>query len=427
MADKLRVVIVGGGFGGLAAATGLAGAPVDITIVDQRNHHIFQPLLYQAATASLAPSEVAWPIRAIMRGHQHTTTLLATVTGVNVAERQVLLDGRDHLQYDTLVLATGARHAYFGHDSWEQFAPGLKTIEDATTIRRRILLAFELAEREIDPKQQSALLTFVIVGAGPTGVELAGTIAELARDALPGDFRNINAQMTRVVLIEAGPRVLGGFPEDLSGYAQRSLEGIGVTVELGQAVTECTADGVVYGDRRLESKTIIWAAGVQASPAASWVGAPADRAGRLLVLQDLTVPGHPEIFAVGDTVALTSRDGKPVPGIAPAAKQAGRHVAKTIIDRLRGNTTPRPFYYRHAGSLAQIGKRRAVIDFGWCKLRGAIAWWLWGIAHIYFLIGVRSRLIVAVNWLWIYTLNQRSARLITHETASAPGQSDPVL
>lgn len=425
MADKIRVVIVGGGFGGLAVAKGLAGAPVDITIVDQRNHHIFQPLLYQVATASLAPSEVAWPIRAIVRGRQQTTTLLATVTGVNVAKRHVLLDGREHLQYDTLVLSTGARHAYFGHDSWERFAPGLKAIEDATTIRRRILLAFELAEREKDPKRQSALLTFVIVGAGPTGVELAGTIAELARDALPSDFRNIDAQMTRVVLIEAGPRVLGGFPEDLSVYAQHSLEGIGVTVELGHAVTECTADGVVYGDLRLESKTIIWAAGVQASPAASWVAAPADRTGRLLVLQDLTVPGHPEIFAIGDTVALSTRDGKPVPGIAPAAKQAGRHVARTIRERLRGNTAPRPFYYRHAGSLAQIGKRRAVIDFGWCKLRGAIAWWLWGVAHIYFLIGVRSRLTVAVNWLWIYTLNQRSARLITQEGASAPGQSDP--
>jgi NADH dehydrogenase len=425
MVDKIRAVIVGGGFGGLAAAKGLARAPVDITIVDQRNHHIFQPLLYQVATASLAPSEVAWPIRAIVRGRQQTTTLLATVTGVNVAERHVVLDGREHLQYDTLILSTGAQHAYFGHDSWERFAPGLKAIEDATAIRRRILLAFELAEREKDPKRQSALLTFVIVGAGPTGVELAGTIAELARDALPSDFRNIDAQMTRVVLIEAGPRVLGGFPEDLSVYAQHSLEGLGVTVELGHAVTECTADGVVYGDRRLEGKTIIWAAGVQASPAASWVGAPADRAGRLLVLQDLTVPGHPEIFAIGDTVALSTRDGKPVPGIAPAAKQAGHHVARTIRERLRGNTAPRPFHYRHAGSLAQIGKRRAVIDFGWCKLRGAIAWWLWGIAHIYFLIGVRSRLIVALNWLWIYTLNQRSARLITRESASAPVQTDP--
>jgi NADH:ubiquinone reductase (H+-translocating) len=412
-ASRPHVVIVGGGFGGLEAAKGLARTPVDITIVDQRNHHIFQPLLYQVATASLATSEIAWPIRAIMRGRPEVTTLLATVTGVDVTDRRVLLDASDPLPYDTLVLATGARHAYFGHDTWEPFAPGLKTIEDATTIRRRILLAFERAERETDPERRAALLTFVIVGAGPTGVELAGTIAELARDTLPPDFRNIDTRMTRVVLVEAGPRVLAGYPDVLSAYAQRALGRLGVEVELGQAVSECTAGGVIYGDRRLASRTIIWAAGVQASPAASWVGAPADRTGRLLVLQDLTVPGHPEIFAIGDTVALRAPDGKPVPGIAPAAKQAGRHVARTIRERLRGNTMSRPFRYKHAGSLAQIGKRRAVIDFGWCRLRGAVAWWIWGIAHIYFLIGVRTRLSVALNWLWIHTRNQRSARLIT--------------
>jgi NADH:ubiquinone reductase (H+-translocating) len=412
-ASRPHVVIVGGGFGGLEAAKGLASTPVDITIVDQRNHHIFQPLLYQVATASLAPSEIAWPIRAIMRGRPEVTTLLATVTGVDVTDRRVLLDASDPLPYDTLVLATGVRHAYFGHDAWELFAPGLKTIEDATTIRRRILLAFELAERETDPERRAALLTFVIVGAGPTGVELAGTITELARDTLPPDFRNIDTHMTRVVLVEAGPRVLAGYPDDLSAYAQRALGSLGVEVELGQAVSECTADGVMYGDRRLASRTIIWAAGVQASPAASWVGASADRTGRLLVLQDLTVPGHPEIFAIGDTVALHAPDGKPVPGIAPAAKQAGRHVARTIGERLRGNAVSRPFRYKHAGSLAQIGKRRAVIDFGWCRLRGAVAWWIWGIAHIYFLIGVRTRLSVALNWLWIHTRNQRSARLIT--------------
>jgi NADH:ubiquinone reductase (H+-translocating) len=412
-AGRHHVVIVGGGFGGLEAANGLAGAPVDITVIDQRNHHIFQPLLYQVATASLAPSEIAWPIRFLMRGRPEVTTLLATVTGVDVGTRRVLLDGRDDLHYDTLVLATGARHAYFGHEGWEAFAPGLKTIEDATTVRGRILLAFERAERENDRRQRAALLTFVIVGAGPTGVELAGTIAELARDTLSPDFRHIDTQRARVVLIEAGPRVLAGYPEDLSQYAHRSLEGLGVEVELGHAVTKCTPDGVVYGAKCLASKTIIWAAGVQASPAAAWVGAPADRAGRLLVLQDLTVPDHPEIFAVGDTVMVTCPDGATVPGIAPAAKQAGRHVARTITERLRGETAPRPFHYRHAGSLAQIGKHRAVIDFGWCRLRGAIAWWIWGIAHIYFLIGVRARLSVAINWLWIHMRNQRSARLIT--------------
>jgi NADH dehydrogenase len=408
-----HVVIVGGGFGGLQAARGLAGAPVTIPLVDQRNHHIFQPLLYQVATASLATSEIAWPIRTLVRGRPEVTTLLGRVVGVDPAERRVRLEDGARLPYDTLILATGARHAYFGHDEWEGPAPGLKTIEDATTIRRRILLAFEQAEREPDPARRTALLTFVIVGAGPTGVELAGTIAELARDTLPPDFRNIDTHDARVVLIEAGPRVLAGYPDTLSDYAQRSLEGLGVDVQLGQAVSACTADGVVYGETRLAAKMIIWAAGVRASPAADWLGAPADRAGRLAVLPDLTVPGHPEIFAVGDTVTIAGPEGKPVPGIAPAAKQQGRYVARVIRARLRGAPPPAPFRYRHAGSLAQIGKNRAVIDFGWVRLKGSLAWWIWGIAHIYFLISVRSRLTVAVNWLWIHLRDQRGARLIT--------------
>jgi NADH dehydrogenase len=285
-------------------------------------------------------------------------------------------------------------------------------LEDATTLRRRILVAFERAERETDPQRRAALLTFVIVGAGPTGVELAGTIAELAQDTLPPDFRNIDTQKTRVVLIEAGPRVLAGFDDDLSAYAQRSLESLGVEVVLGKAVTECSADGVVYGGETLQAKTLIWAAGVRASPAAEWLGAPADRAGRLQVNPDLTVPGHPDIFAVGDTVVIEGPDGKPVPGIAPAAKQEGQHVADTIKARLRGETAG-PFRYKHAGSLAQIGKRKAVIDFGRIKLRGTIAWWIWGIAHIYFLIGLRNRLQVAISWLWIHARDQRAARLIT--------------
>jgi NADH dehydrogenase len=339
--------------------------------------------------------------------------LLATVVGVEADARRVTLDGGEAVPYDMLVLATGARHAYFGHDEWEPFALGQKTLEDATTIRRRILLAFERAERETDPRRQAALLTFAIIGAGPTGVELAGTIAELARDTLAPDFRNIDTRKARVVLIEAGPRVLAGYPDDLSAYAQRSLESLGVEVELGQPVTDCTADGVVYGRRSLETSTIIWAAGVQASPAAKWCSAPADRAGRLVVLPDLTIPGHPNVFAIGDTVTIPGPDGKPVPGIAPAAKQQGRYVAETVKARLRGDTAVRPFRYHHDGSLAQIGKRRAVIDFGWIKLRGSLAWWIWGIAHIYFLIGVRNRLSVALSWLWIYVRNQRSARLIT--------------
>src|SRR6478735_4531469 len=407
-----HVVIVGAGFGGLEAAFGLAGAPVRITLIDRRNHHLFQPLLYQVATASLATSEIAWPIRYLLRDRKEVTTLFANVSGVDAAGKRVLLDDGDAIAYDTLVLATGARHAYFGHDEWEPFAPGLKTLEDATTLRRRILVAFERAERESDPEKRAAPLTFVIIGAGPTGVELAGTIAELAQDTLPPDFRNIDTHKSRVVLIEAGPRVLAGFPDDLSAYAQRSLESIGVEVVLGQAVTECSADHVVYGGKRLDTTTIIWAAGVRASPAAEWLDAPADRAGRLQVLPDLTVPGHPDIFAIGDTVTINGPDGKPVPGIAPAAKQQGRYVAEAIKARLGGGKIA-PFRYKHAGSLAQIGKRKAIIDFGRIKLRGSLAWWIWGIAHIYFLIGLRHRLSVALSWLWVYVRDQRAARLIT--------------
>src|SRR3954453_4939064 len=407
-----HVVIVGAGFGGLEAAFGLAGAPVRITMIDRRNHHLFQPLLYQVATASLATSEIAWPIRYLLRDRPEVTTLFASVNGVDAAGKRVLLEDGGTITYDTLVPATGARHAYFGHDEWEPFAPGLKTLEDATTLRRRILIAFEDAEREHDAAKRAALLTFVIIGAGPTGVELAGTIAELAQDTLPPDFRNVDTHKARVVLIEGGPRGLGGFADDLSAYAQRSLESIGVEVMLGEPVTECTADGVTYGGKRLDAKTIIWAAGVRASRAAEWLGAPADRAGRLQVLPDLTVPGHPEIFAVGDTVTIAAPDGSPVPGIAPAAKQEGRYVAQVIKARLNGST-PGPFRYKHAGSLAQIGKRKAVIDFGRIKLRGTLAWWIWGIAHIYFLIGLRNRLSVAISWLWVYLRDQRAARLIT--------------
>jgi NADH dehydrogenase len=408
-----RVVIVGGGFGGLEVAAGLAGAPVIVTLVDQRNYHLFQPLLYQVATASLATSEIAWPIRYLMRYCKEVTTILATAVGVDADMHRVLLEDGCTIRYDTLVLATGARHAYFGYDEWEAFAPGLKTLEDATTIRRRILLAFERAECEIDPRQRAALLTFVIIGAGPTGVELAGTIAELARDTLRPDFRNIDTRTARVVLIEAGSRVLAGFAQTLSAYAQRSLERLGVEIELNQPVSECSPDGVVYGGRNLEARTIIWAAGVRASPAAEWLGAPADRAGRLMVLPDLTVPGRPEIFAIGDTVSIAGPDGKPVPGIAPAAKQQGRYVAKVMRGRLLDHAAPHAFRYKHAGSLATIGKRLAVIDFGRINLRGALAWWIWGIAHIYFLIGVRNRLNVVINWLWIHIRDQRAARLIT--------------
>jgi NADH dehydrogenase len=411
-----RIVVVGAGFGGLETVYRLRGVKAQITLIDRRNHHLFQPLLYQVATASLATSEIAWPIRYLLRGRKDVTTLLGTVSGVDPVAKHVQLDDGQALPYDTLVLATGAGHAYFGHDEWEPFAPGLKTLEDATTVRRRILTAFERAEATSDPVERAALLNFVVIGAGPTGVELAGTIVEMARKTLPDDFRNIDTREARVVLIEAGSRVLANFPEELSAYAQRSLEKLGVEVALGHAVSECSADGVVYGDTRLPARTIIWAAGVRASPAAEWLGVAADRAGRLQVDPDLTVPGHPDIFAIGDTVSVAAPDGSPVPGIAPAAKQEGRYVANAIKQRLRGET-PAPFRYRHDGSLAQIGKHLAVIDFGRFRLRGALAWWIWGIAHIYFLIGLRNRLAVALNWLWIHTLDQRGARLITQGRA----------
>src|ERR1700753_522112 len=330
-----RVVIVGAGFGGLETTYRLTGANVAITLIDRRNHHLFQPLLYQVATASLATSEIAWPIRYLLRDRREVTTLFANVCGVDAQARQVQLEDGGSIPYDTLVLATGARHAYFGHDEWEPFAPGLKTLEDATTLRRRILVAFERAERESDPERRAALLTFVIIGAGPTGVELAGTIAELAQDTLAPDFRNIDTHKTRVVLIEAGPRVLAGFADDLSAYALHSLEKIGVEVVLNQPVTECTAEGVGYDGTKLNARTTIWAAGVRASPVAEWLNAPADRAGRLQVLPNLTVPNHPDIFAIGDTVTIAGTDGNPVPGIAPAAKQQGRYVAPVIKARLR--------------------------------------------------------------------------------------------
>ena len=408
-----RVVIIGAGFGGLEAAHRLAGAPVHITIVDQHNHHLFQPLLYQVATASLAGSEIAWPIRHLLQRHANVSTVLATVIGVDSANRKVLYADGGELGYDSLVVATGARHAYFGHDEWEPYAPGLKTLEDAVTIRSRILYALEMAERETQPERRAAWLNFVIVGGGPTGVELAGTIAELAHENLCKDFHALDTRHARVILIEAGPRILPGFTAELARYAHTALERLGVEIELGRPVSACSAAGVVFGERRLAAKVILWAAGVLASPAADWLQAPADRAQRVKVEPDLTVPGHPEIFVIGDTAIIHAWHGEPVPGIAPAAKQQGRHVAVTIRKRLRGELAPRPFRYQHAGSLATIGKRAAIIDFGWIKLRGWFAWWMWGLVHIYFLIGVRNRLAVALSWLWIYTTGDRSARLIT--------------
>ena len=420
-----HIVIVGGGFGGLEAAHRLAAGPFRITVLDRRNHHLFQPLLYQAATASLALSEIAWPIRSLLRRHRNATTLLGAVCGVDPTQKAVLLDGGQRVSYDTLILATGARHAYFGHDEWEPYAPGLKTLEDATTIRRRILSAFERAEWQTEAQERRRLLTFAIIGAGPTGVELAGTIAELAHETLRRDFRHIDTREARVVLVEAGPRILAAFTEDLSAYAERALARLGVEVRTGHAVSQCSADGIELGGEFLPAATILWAAGVAASPAAEWLKVPADRAGRVIVAPDLSVPGFPDIFVIGDTAHVSMADGRTVPGIAPAAKQEGRYVAGVIRARHDGKPAPKPFAYRNDGNLATIGKRAAIVDLGWIKLRGRLAWWTWGIAHVYFLIGLRNRLAVALSWLWIYSTGQRSARLITGMEAEPPERNQP--
>lgn len=408
-----HLVVVGAGFGGLQLIHDLRNVDVRITLIDQRNHHLFQPLLYQVATTILATSEIAWPIRHLFKDRKEVTTLLGTVTDVDTEHRQVLLENGTEISYDMLVLATGARHAYFGNDQWEALAPGLKALEDATTIRRRLLLAFERAERESDEAKRQALLTFAIVGGGPTGVELAGIIAELAKQTIWPEFRNIDTRQTRVMLLEAGPRILAAFPEDLSNYALKALEKLGVEVRLGIPVKDITAEGVTVGEEFIPCRTAIWAAGVAASPAATWLNTESDRAGRVKVLSNLNVPGHEDIFVIGDTAWVEGPDGKPVPGIAPAAKQQGAYVAKVIKSRIEGKTPPMPFRYKHQGNLATIGRGAAVVDTGRFKLKGLIAWWFWGIAHIFFLIGTRSRAAVAWSWLWTYISGQHSARLIT--------------
>ncbi|MEP7240350.1 MAG: NAD(P)/FAD-dependent oxidoreductase [Devosia sp.] len=404
-----RVVVVGGGFGGLAAITALKGTGADITLIDRRNHHLFQPLLYQVATTSLGPSEIAWPIRQLVHKRDDVTTLLGTVADIDTAQREVVIADGPRVPYDYLILATGARHAYFGHDEWEPFAPGLKTLEDATAMRRRLLIAFEKAEVETDAARRRALLTFVIIGGGATGVELAGAIIELARITLRDDFRHIHPAEARVVLIEAGERVLANFKPKMSAYALKALGELGVEVSLGKAVTAVDAEGVVYGGTRLDAGTIIWAAGVLASPAAKWLGAVADKAGRVKVAADLSVPGHPEIFVIGDAAVLPT----PIPGVGDAAKQAGRHAGRIVRARIAGDDAAMPFHYRHFGDIATIGRSRALIDFGRVQLTGWIGWWAWGLAHIYFLIGIKNRLFIALNWLWIYLTGYRSARLIT--------------
>jgi NADH dehydrogenase len=408
---QARVVIVGAGFGGLTVAKALAKAPVDITVIDQHNYHLFQPLLYQVATAALSPADIASPIRTVLRRQQNTSVMLAQVTGIDTTSGEVMAGNR-RIPFDYLVLATGAHHAYFGHDEWETHARGIKTIDDATALRRKILLAFEKAEFEADPEERRRLLTFAVIGGGATGVEMAGAMAELARKALATDFRSIDPTHARILLIEAGPRLLPVFEERLSEAARRSLEEFGVEVRLSTVVTACDEDGVTAGDQRIETCTIVWAAGVQASPAGHWLGAEVDRAGRVMVMPDLSVPKHPNIFVIGDTAHVLDMGGKPLPGVAPVAKQEGKAVAEAIRGRIEGRPVA-PFRYRDPGSMATIGRKKAVVQFRGIRLSGYLAWWLWCLAHIYFLIGFRNRLVVAMNWAWTYVSFQRGTRLIT--------------
>jgi NADH:ubiquinone reductase (H+-translocating) len=406
-----RIVIIGAGFGGLMAAKTLKGAAADVTVIDRHNYHLFQPLLYQVATAGLSPAQIAAPVRSILRGQSNATVRLGRVTGIDMAAKQVELEN-EHLPYDWLIVATGARHAYFGHDDWEQYAPGLKKVEDATAIRREILMAFERAENAAD-HDRPRLLTFVVIGGGPTGVEMAGAIAELAKMALAKDFRHIDPRQTRVILVEAGPRILTSFPESLSASAVRALARLGVETKVNAAVTECDAAGVVAGGERIDTDCVIWAAGVAASPAARWLRAEADRAGRVKVDSDLTLPGHPEIFVIGDTALVIGKGGKPVPGVAPAAKQQGVYAAKVVRAKLEGRPAPKPFRYVNVGNLATIGRSSAIADFGWLRVSGLPAWLLWGVVHIFFLIGFRNRLSILIEWIWAYLTFQRGARLIT--------------
>jgi NADH dehydrogenase len=412
--SRPKVVIVGGGFAGLTAATKLAKADVEITVLDRHNYHCFQPLLYQVATAELSPADIAWPIRHVLRKQKNVRVLLGTVSSVDLAARKVHADTVT-LDFDDLILATGATHSYFGNDDWEKSAPGLKRIEDATIIRRRLLMAFERAELSDDPAERERLLTFAIVGAGPTGVELAGAIIEVARQVMPSEFRRVDLRTARVLLIEAGPRVLPAFPDALSAYTRRSLEGMGVEVMTDTRVTKVDDQGVDIEGGRLDAATVIWAAGVVASDAGRWIDAPRDRAGRVIVTKDLSVPGHPNVFVVGDTAAVTDVDGSMVPGVAPAAKQMGIYVADVIASRRRGAVPPPPFKYKHQGDVATIGRRSAVVKLPYVNLEGWIAWVFWCLAHIYFLIGTRNRIAVAFKWVWDYLTFQRGARLITDQ------------
>jgi NADH dehydrogenase len=407
--EKKRIVVIGGGFAGLWAVRALRDAPVSITLIDRSNHHLFQPLLYQVATAGLAAPSIAAPLRHIVRNQRNVTVLMGEVTGIELAAREVVI-GERRLGYDYLLVASGATHAYFGHDEWERHAPGLKTLDDAFAIRARVLSAFEEAEASTDEARCTACLTFAVIGGGPTGVELAGTLAEIARHTLARDFRNIDTRKARVMLIEAGPRVLAGFTEDLSAKARRQLEKLGVEVITGEPVSQIDANGLRFGGQSVAARTILWAAGVAASPLGRQLGTELDRAGRVRVQPDLSLASHPEVFVAGD-LASVMHEGKPVPGVAPAAKQMGTRAARNVLALLGGRPTE-PFRYRDFGALATIGRHSAVAQLPNLRLSGLLAWWFWLVLHIYFLIGFRSRLIVLINWAWAYFTYGRGARII---------------
>ena len=424
LAGLPRVVIVGAGFGGLTCAAELARTRVAVTLIDRHNYHLFQPLLYQVATASLSPGDIAAPVRGLLREHFNTRVLLGEVSGVDTSRREVVI-GNDpasaqRVPYDYLVLATGAAHSYFGRDEWAPYAPGLKRIEDATEVRRRLLLAFERAEACDDPVEREALLSFLVVGAGPTGVELAGAIAELAKFGMEKEFRRFDPARARVILVQSGPRVLPTFPETLSATTRSALEKLGVEVLVDSRVEAIDDSGVIVSGQRIPARTVLWAAGVVASPAATWLGAAADNAGRVKVGSDLSVPDRPEVYVIGDTALANAWNGKPVPGLAPAAKQGGEYVAKVLRARIEGRALPPPFRYRHLGSLATIGRKAAVADFGRVKLRGAPAWWFWGAIHVGFLVGMRNRISVMWDWFWTYLTYRSATRLITGASSAAP-------
>jgi NADH:quinone reductase (non-electrogenic) len=418
-----HVVIIGGGFGGLYAARALRRAPVRITIVDRRNHHVFQPLLYQVAMAALSPGDIASPIRWILRRQDNVEVILADVRVIDPARRRLILaDGE--LDYDYLIVAAGATHAYFGHPDWQPIAPGLKTLEDALEIRRHVLLAFERAERETDPEVRRRLLTFVIVGGGPTGVEMAGALAEISRRSLAHDFRHFDPSSARIVLLEAGPSLLAAFPESLREAARHDLTRLGVKVRTGAAVTNVARGRIEVGAETIYAETIIWAAGVSASPLGATLGVPTDRAGRVLIQPDLTIPGYANVFVIGDLASLPGEDGKPLPGVAQVAIQMGRHAAKNILRAIEQQPY-RQFVYNDLGNMATVGRASAVADFGWLRLKGYLGWLAWLFVHLLNLIGFRNRLVVLVQWAWSYFSYQRAIRLITTVAAPDGGHDRP--